>query len=114
MFHFRECHGRCVVRKLPLATLGLIGWRSIRLEAKKPGMELVIEIRLGAGEILGLGDLVMSPMELVVIGAGLAEDSVGNAVEGQGQIVSARALLCSHCPSLARPGESTGDIRIDC
>ncbi|KAI5142480.1 Zinc Finger Mynd Domain-Containing Protein 15 [Manis pentadactyla] len=25
-------------------------------------------------------------MELVVIGAGLAEDSVGNAVEGQGQI----------------------------
>lgn len=80
MFHSRQCHDRCVVRKLPLTTLGLIGWRRIRLEAKKPGMGLVIEIRLGAGEILGLGDLVMSPMELVVIGAGLAEESVGNAI----------------------------------
>lgn len=30
-----------------------------------------MEIKVGDGEILGLGDLVMPPTELVVIGAGL-------------------------------------------
>lgn len=47
----------------------LIG--GIRLEAKKPDRELVMEINLGDAEILGLDDLVMPPGELVVVGAGL-------------------------------------------
>ena len=50
-------------------------WESLiggtRLEAKKPDRELVMEINLGDGEILGLDDLVMPPGELMVVGAGL-------------------------------------------
>jgi len=50
-------------------------WESLiggtRLEAKKPDRELVMEINLGDGEILGLDDLVTPPGELVVVGAGL-------------------------------------------
>ena len=71
VFQSRKCHGRCVIGKLPLAAVGLFGWGDTRLETKRPGRELVMEIKLGDGEILGLGDLVMPPTELVVIGAGL-------------------------------------------
>lgn len=50
-------------------------WDSViegtRLEAKKPDRELVMEINLGDGELLGLDDSEMPPGELVVVGAGL-------------------------------------------
>lgn len=73
MFQSREYHGRCVVRKLPLAAMGLNVWKGRSLEAKRPRGELVMEIKLRDRGILALGDSVMPPTELVVTGAGLEE-----------------------------------------
>lgn len=70
MFQSSECHGRCVLRKLPLAAVGLVVWKGRSLEVKRPGGELVMEIKVRESGILGLGDLVMPPTELVVTGAG--------------------------------------------
>lgn len=67
LFQSREYHGRCVVRKLPLAAVGLIGWKGTRLKAKRPDGDLVMEIELGDEEILGFGDFLMPPVELTIV-----------------------------------------------
>lgn len=71
MFQSREYYDRCAIRKLPLAAVGLMVWKGRSLEAKRPGRELVLEIKLGDREILGLCDLVMPVTGLLVIGASL-------------------------------------------
>lgn len=73
----RECHGRCVVRKLSLAAVDSLV-RVASLEAKRPGVALVMEIKVRDGEVFAVGDLAMPPTELVVIGAGLKGRTIVN------------------------------------
>lgn len=58
-----------MVRKLPLAAVGLIAWKGITLKAKRPDGELVMGIELRDEEILGSSDFLMPPIELTVVDA---------------------------------------------
>lgn len=66
VFQSGEHRGRRVVRKLPLAAVGLTVWKGRSLEAKRPGGEGV-----GYGKsprergILASSDLLRPPAELV-------------------------------------------------
>lgn len=71
VFQSRKYYGRYAVRKLPLAAVGLMVWKGRSQEAEKLGRELILEIKLGDREILGLCDLMMPVAGLLVIGASL-------------------------------------------
>lgn len=74
MFQSGEHQGRRVVRKLPLAAVGLTVWKGRSLEAKRPGGEGVgYEKSPRERGILASSDLLSPPAELVVIGAGFEE-----------------------------------------
>lgn len=69
VFQSREYHGRCVGRKLLLAAWRLVG--EAQDQRPRDQMGSWLWKLSGVGEILGEGDLLMPPIELVVIGADL-------------------------------------------